>query len=80
MTADDRLGRVFAASLDMDLDAVRDSLVYNGVPEWDSIAHMTLVANIEHEFDVMLETDDILDMSSVSKAKEILRRHGIAFE
>jgi acyl carrier protein len=38
---------------------------------------MTLVAAIEQEFDLMLDTDDIIGMSSVAKAEEILRKHGV---
>jgi acyl carrier protein len=41
---------------------------------------MVLVAELEDRFDVMLSTDDVLDMSSFSKALEILSRHGIIIE
>ncbi|ACM92125.1 hypothetical protein NAMH_1601 [Nautilia profundicola AmH] len=36
---------------------------------------MTLVAAIEDEFDIMLDTDDIIDMSSFAKAKEIVAKY-----
>jgi hypothetical protein len=35
---------------------------------------------LETEFDVMLDTDDILGMSTVSKAREILSRLGVDFD
>ncbi len=38
---------------------------------------MRLIAAIESEFDVMLETDDILDMSDFQKALEILAKNGV---
>ncbi len=44
------------------------------------MAHMALITAIEREFDVMLETNDVIEMSSVAKAKEILGRHGIEFD
>ena len=37
------------------------------------------VAELEACFDVMLDTDEIIDMSSVSKARQILQNHGVAF-
>ncbi len=58
--------------------AVAD-LQFQGIPEWDSVGHMQLVAAIETTFDVMLETQEVLDLSSFGKAVEILTRHGIAF-
>ncbi|MFN7952217.1 MAG: acyl carrier protein [bacterium] len=75
-----RLQRAFAEGLGLD-PASRDldTLTY-GNPGWDSMAHMALITAIEREFDVMLETNDVIEMSSVAKAKEILGRHGIEFD
>jgi acyl carrier protein len=36
---------------------------------------MTLIAALETEVDCMLEMDDILDMSSFSKAVEIMKKY-----
>jgi hypothetical protein len=36
---------------------------------------MTLVANLEDAFDIMMETDDIIDLSSYEKGKEILSKN-----
>jgi acyl carrier protein len=38
---------------------------------------MALVAALEEAFDIMLDTDDIIGMSSVAVAKEILAKYGI---
>jgi len=51
------------------------SLQFQAIPEWDSVGHMQLIAAIETAFDVMLETQEVLDMSSFDKAVEILKRH-----
>jgi len=40
---------------------------------------MGLVAKIEDTFDIMLETDDIIDLSSFEKGMEILAKYNIAF-
>ena len=53
-------------------------LAYQSIPEWDSVGHMALVAEIETAFDVRLDSDDIIGMSDVFKAIEILQKHGIA--
>ena len=62
-----RLKQVFVNALGIELAQVTDDLGYNRIKAWDSTAHMMLVADIEAEFDVMLETDDIIDMSSSQK-------------
>ena len=48
------------------------SLEYQGISEWDSVGHMELVAAIEDAFDIMMDTDDIIDFSSFEKGKELL--------
>lgn len=75
-----KLTEIFTEVLEIDADLVNDDLKYNAIPEWDSIAHMALVAELDDAFDIMLDTDDILDMSSFAKAKEILTKYGVNFE
>jgi acyl carrier protein len=48
-------------------------LKYQAVPLWDSVGHMNLVASLEDAFDIMMETDDIIDLSSYEKGMEILK-------
>lgn len=52
-------------------------LKYQGVPEWDSVGHMSLVAAIEDAFDIMMEMDDIIDLSSYEKGKELLKKYDV---
>jgi acyl carrier protein len=76
----DKLRNCFGQSLGIPLTQVTDDLTYNTIREWDSVGHMALVAEIETAFGVMFDTDDILNMSSVGKAEEILKRLGVAFD
>lgn len=75
-----KLISVFSEALGIEESLVTDDLSYNTIPEWDSVAHMALVAEIDDQFDIMMDTDDVLDMSSFSKAKEILAKYNISFE
>jgi len=75
-----KLKTIFAEALGIEESIITDDLAYNTISEWDSVAHMALVAEIDDQFDIMLDTDDVLDMSSFAKAKEILRKYDIEFE
>jgi acyl carrier protein len=77
---DAKLRECFTRALGLAPERVTDDLQYNSVKEWDSVGHMVLVAEIEGAFDVMFDTDDILGMSSVAKAREILARYGVGFD
>ena len=53
----------------------KKNLKYQDIKAWDSVGHMGLVANIEDAFDIMMETEDIIDLSSFEKGKEILEKN-----
>lgn len=53
------------------------ALVYGQSASWDSVGHMALVAGLEDAFDIMIEMDDIIDLSSFEKGKEILRKYDV---
>jgi acyl carrier protein len=76
----DKLRDCFSRSLGIPPERVTDDLAYNSLKEWDSVAHMALVVELESEFEVMFDTDDILGMSTVAKAREILTRLGGTFD
>jgi acyl carrier protein len=67
-------------SLGLPADVDWETLSYRGVQEWDSVAHMHLVGEIEQHFDLMLETGDVLAMSSFTATQAILVRHGVSFD
>ncbi|UNK56451.1 acyl carrier protein [Pseudoxanthomonas daejeonensis] len=75
-SSNDRVIEVFARVLAISPDRVTDDLRYASIPEWDSIAHMSVVAGLEDAFGVMIDMDDVIDMNSVGKAREILAKHG----
>lgn len=73
----ERIKQRFAEALGISEDKVVDDLKYNTIPEWDSIAHMAMVAAIEKEFNIMLEIEDIIAMSDFSKVKSLLSKYGV---
>ncbi len=54
-------------------------LAYMSIETWDSVGHMGLVSALEEAFDIMLEPDDILDLSSYEKGQEILAKYDVVF-
>ena len=66
--------KIFSETLSVSEDKL-EKLSYNDIPEWDSIGHMTLMSNLEEKFNISIDTDDIVDFSSFSKGKEILKKY-----
>lgn len=80
MTDTEKLDRAFRAGLGLVEGADTASLEYGHTQGWDSIAHMQLVVAIETAFGIMLDTDEVVGMSSYVVARQILANgHGLDF-
>tara|TARA_B110000008_G_C16796947_1_gene495019 strand:- start:646 stop:888 length:243 start_codon:yes stop_codon:yes gene_type:complete len=69
--------KAFIDSLEISDEKVLDDLKYNDIDEWDSIGHMGLISAIEDVFEISIETNDVIDFSSFSKGKEILKKYKV---
>ena len=74
MTNLEKYNKAFCESFEISEEQLA-GLQYQQIELWDSVGHMTLVANLEDAFDIMMETDDIIDLSSYEKGKEILTKN-----
>ena len=72
MTNLEKYNKAFYDSLQVSEDQLA-GLKYQSIKLWDSVGHMTLTAALEDAFDIMFETDDIIDLSSYEKGIEILK-------
>ena len=52
-------------------------LKYQSIPQWDSVGHMSMIANLEKTFKITMDIDDIVDFSSYEKGKKILKKYKI---
>lgn len=72
----EKYNQAFCETLQID-ETKLNGLEYQGVELWDSVGHMTLMAALEDAFDIMMDTDDIVDFSSYEKGKEILKKYDV---
>jgi len=79
MTNQDKYDSIFTDCFSVKKEALNSDFVYQCVPEWDSVGHMSMIAALEEAFNIMMETDDIIDFSSYTKGMEILAKYGVAF-
>ena len=69
--------KAFTDALSIDEKKLSQDLKFNEIPEWDSIGHMTLISGLEDEFNISIDTDDIVDFSSFEKCKQILKKYKV---
>lgn len=68
---------VFIESFGVGEQDLNEGLVYESIPEWDSVGHMGMIAGLEEAFEITMEMDDIIDFESYNKGKELLSKYNV---
>ncbi|MEA5136743.1 MAG: phosphopantetheine-binding protein [Candidatus Fimivivens sp.] len=76
MTNIEKYNNAFIESFGVTADQL-GTLAYQGITEWDSVGHMQLIAALEDAFNIMFDTDDIIDFSSYEKGKEFMAKYEV---
>jgi len=71
------LERIFSEVFHIPEKGVHDLLELRGIPSWDSMSHMMLIARVEEAFAVELTGDEIADFRTVSDVRAALQRRGV---
>ena len=56
---------------------LNDNYGKDTVEEWDSVHQLSLVAELEEAFDIMLDPEDIMEMTSYKSGKDLLKKYDI---
>jgi acyl carrier protein len=69
---DQRIAEVFNAVFEVSPEQVTDSLSPQDVAGWDSLGHVKLVTQLQEQFGLEFEVDEIMRMENVAEIKKIL--------
>jgi len=79
MTNIEKYTQAFVDAFSVDAEQAK-TLKFQDIPAWDSVGHMGLVSQLEEQFGIMMEPDDIVDLNSYEKGKEMLAsKYGVDF-
>ncbi|WP_214703541.1 MULTISPECIES: acyl carrier protein [unclassified Exiguobacterium] len=67
----------FRNGLELEGDVVLEEMKLGESTEWDSIGHMTLIAEIEDAFDVYIDSDEMTEFHSYKSGIALLQRLGM---
>lgn len=67
-----KLFEILSDVLEIDIEKVNESLSQDNTDDWDSVTHLTLIAEIEDEFEISLEPEDIEKMKNVTAILTVL--------
>lgn len=59
------------------IEELNDDYSKDTVGEWDSVHQLTLISIFEESFDIMFDPEDIMEMTSYAKGKELLKKYDV---
>lgn len=59
------------------VEDLNDDYAKETVEEWDSVHQLSLIAAFEEVFDIMFDPEDIMEMTSYAKGKELLKKYEV---
>jgi acyl carrier protein len=71
---ENKLLEILANAIDVNPEDLNDQSSSDNMPEWDSFAHMTMVAALEEEFKIILTLEEIVEMQNLLKIKDIITK------
>jgi len=59
------------------VDTLDEQVTQKNCPQWDSMHHLILVAELENTFDIELEPEEIADMTNFERVVAALKSKGV---
>ncbi|MDO5390520.1 MAG: acyl carrier protein [Eubacteriales bacterium] len=73
----EKYNEIFMRVLEVPVSVLDENFTFKDVPQWDSVAHLSLISELEDAFDVFFESDDVLHYGSYCNGIKILERYGV---
>ncbi len=77
MTNLEKYNNTFVEVFGVGVEMLNDSYGKETVAEWDSVHQLGLVSALEDAFDLMLDPEDIMELTSYGKGREILAKYDV---
>ena len=77
MLNEDKLKKVMAIMLKVDISEINEDSSMDNVASWDSLRHMNLVIALEEEFRVTIPDEDAANITSYKLIKLVLNDLGV---
>ena len=72
-----KYNQIFEETFNVKSEELIDNFSKETVANWDSVLQLALVEALEDVFDIMLDTEDILNFTSYKAGKDILSKYEI---
>ncbi|VAW56949.1 hypothetical protein MNBD_GAMMA07-2579 [hydrothermal vent metagenome] len=75
MSQENKIREILSFIFDLDNDADFESLSIEANASWDSMKQVTIITALENEFDLFIESDDAVNLTSYTKILQYVERN-----
>jgi acyl carrier protein len=69
---EEKLLEILSKVLLLDKDKIPDNLRRKDFEPWDSMAHLVIVSEVENEFEIFFEDEEVIELWTVGDIKKVL--------
>lgn len=80
MTNQEKYQQIFMDLFSVSAEELSPDFTFRDQEQWDSLAHLQLIGELEDTFDVLFDSEDILNYGSYNNGRKILKRYGVEMD
>ena len=70
----DRLEKVIRQVFDIEAEIIDENWTSEDIPDWDSVGHLNLIMEVEKEFNVKIEIEEMFEVEKLGDITRILQK------
>lgn len=74
----EKYNQVFVETFEVEVSELNKEFSLENVDNWDSVTQLSLVSELEDAFDIMIDSEDILNFKSYAEGKNILQKYEVS--
>jgi acyl carrier protein len=74
---DKRLEKVIREVFPIETDTIDEDWTSDDIPDWDSVGHLNLIMEIEKEFNIKIEIEEMFEVEKLGDITKILGKKNV---
>ena len=75
MIIEERVKKIIAKTIDVELDKIHEDTAIGDFPDWDSLGQLRIITALEKEFNISFDPEDIMEFEDVGDLVGAIEEH-----
>jgi acyl carrier protein len=73
----DRLEKLIREVFNIDAETIDENWTSDHIPDWDSVGHLNLIMEVEKEFNIKIEIEEMFEVEKLKDIIKILEKRNV---